>query len=188
MAYSSTTAPVETDRVHHHLEQQQSHLHPVSSVTPRSLSIRGKSGKLSIPQPASPTHQRVSSRISTVDDIVFQSNYVTSNVTQNPRNISSRNSPSQKRSESSSKTASRQPSRPSRYVGHSSEMATPATDEKSSPAATPACESRSGARLAKSRSTVPAASGNWVLGKTIGAGSMGKVKLARRIQGGEQVN
>lgn len=39
----------------------------------------------------------------------------------------------------------------------------------------------------KSRTTIPAQTGNWVLGKTIGAGSMGKVKLARRVEGGEQV-
>ena len=39
----------------------------------------------------------------------------------------------------------------------------------------------------KSRTTIPAQTGNWVLGKTIGAGSMGKVKLARRAEGGEQV-
>ncbi|KAH8598922.1 hypothetical protein B0O99DRAFT_505278 [Bisporella sp. PMI_857] len=46
-------------------------------------------------------------------------------------------------------------------------------------------ESRHSSR--KSRTTIPAPTGNWVLGKTIGAGSMGKVKLARRIEGGEQV-
>jgi serine/threonine protein kinase len=47
-------------------------------------------------------------------------------------------------------------------------------------------ESRHGGR-GKSRTTIPAQTGNWVLGKTIGAGSMGKVKLARRVEGGEQV-
>lgn len=30
-------------------------------------------------------------------------------------------------------------------------------------------------------------SGNWALGKTIGAGSMGKVKIARNLETGEQV-
>ncbi|KAI9673796.1 MAG: serine/threonine-protein kinase KIN2 [Trizodia sp. TS-e1964] len=37
------------------------------------------------------------------------------------------------------------------------------------------------------RTTISAASGHWALGKTIGAGSMGKVKLAKRLEGGEQV-
>lgn len=49
-------------------------------------------------------------------------------------------------------------------------------------------ESRPSGKSGKSRTTIPAATGNWILGKTIGAGSMGKVKLARRAEGGEQVN
>lgn len=51
-------------------------------------------------------------------------------------------------------------------------------------------ESKHGTTSAKpgrSRTTIPAQSGTWILGKTIGAGSMGKVKLARRLDGGEQV-
>src|SRR5450432_842198 len=54
------------------------------------------------------------------------------------------------------------------------------------PVVTP-MESRHGSKPSKSRTTIPAQTGNWVLGKTIGAGSMGKVKLARRVEGGEQV-
>lgn len=53
------------------------------------------------------------------------------------------------------------------------------------PVVTPV-ETRQG-RSSKSRTTIPAQTGDWVLGKTIGAGSMGKVKLARRAEGGEQV-
>ena len=37
------------------------------------------------------------------------------------------------------------------------------------------------------RTTITAATGTWVLGKTIGAGSMGKVKLAKNTETGEQV-
>jgi hypothetical protein len=44
-----------------------------------------------------------------------------------------------------------------------------------------------GTSTGKKRTTIPAPSGTWVLGKTIGAGSMGKVKLAKRAEGGEQV-
>jgi serine/threonine protein kinase KIN1/2 len=54
------------------------------------------------------------------------------------------------------------------------------------PVVTPV-ESRHSGKPARSRTTIPAQTGNWVLGKTIGAGSMGKVKLARRVEGGEQV-
>nr|KMM67987.1 protein kinase kin1 [Coccidioides posadasii RMSCC 3488] len=37
------------------------------------------------------------------------------------------------------------------------------------------------------RTTITASSGQWALGKTIGAGSMGKVKLAKNVETGEQV-
>ena len=41
---------------------------------------------------------------------------------------------------------------------------------------------------AKRRTTITApATGTWALGKTIGAGSMGKVKLAKHNETGEQV-
>lgn len=38
------------------------------------------------------------------------------------------------------------------------------------------------------RTTITGPSGQWALGKTIGAGSMGKVKLAKKIETGEQVS
>ncbi|KAH6985476.1 hypothetical protein EDB80DRAFT_898728 [Ilyonectria destructans] len=40
---------------------------------------------------------------------------------------------------------------------------------------------------ARSRTIIPTQSGKWILGKTIGAGSMGKVKLTRKEDGSEQV-
>ncbi|KAK2738861.1 serine/threonine-protein kinase KIN2 [Myotisia sp. PD_48] len=39
----------------------------------------------------------------------------------------------------------------------------------------------------KRRTTISTPSGQWALGKTIGAGSMGKVKLAKNLETGEQV-
>lgn len=39
----------------------------------------------------------------------------------------------------------------------------------------------------KRRTTITAQTGQWTLGKTIGAGSMGKVKLAKNLETGEQV-
>lgn len=42
-------------------------------------------------------------------------------------------------------------------------------------------------KQSRSRTTIPTQSGKWILGKTIGAGSMGKVKLARKEDGSEQV-
>lgn len=43
------------------------------------------------------------------------------------------------------------------------------------------------AKHSRSRTTIPTQSGKWLLVKTIGAGSMGKVKLARKEDGSEQV-
>ena len=39
----------------------------------------------------------------------------------------------------------------------------------------------------KRRTTISTPTGQWALGKTIGAGSMGKVKLAKNLETGEQV-
>lgn len=39
----------------------------------------------------------------------------------------------------------------------------------------------------KRRTTIATQTGEWSLGKTIGAGSMGKVKLAKNLENGEQV-
>ena len=43
------------------------------------------------------------------------------------------------------------------------------------------------AKHGRSRTTIPTQSGKWILGKTIGAGSMGKVKLAKKEDSNEQV-
>ncbi|KAK8116029.1 hypothetical protein PG984_012531 [Apiospora sp. TS-2023a] len=45
----------------------------------------------------------------------------------------------------------------------------------------------SGSKQRTTRTSIPTQSGKWILGKTIGAGSMGKVKLARKEDGTEQV-
>ncbi|OLN96002.1 Protein kinase kin1 [Colletotrichum chlorophyti] len=57
-----------------------------------------------------------------------------------------------------------------------------APDPRSPPASSSATKHTS-----RSRTTIPTPSGKWILGKTIGAGSMGKVKLARKEDTGEQV-
>lgn len=46
----------------------------------------------------------------------------------------------------------------------------------------------SGGQNLRRRTTIDAETGSWELGKTIGAGSMGKVKLARNKETGEQVH
>lgn len=65
----------------------------------------------------------------------------------------------------------------SRY--HSQEMHTSSSNGTHAAAA-------SGTNVRR-RTTIDATTGHWDLGKTIGAGSMGKVKLARNKETGEQV-
>lgn len=52
--------------------------------------------------------------------------------------------------------------------------------------AAPVATASNSGRPGKPRTAIPAQMGNWVLGKTIGEGSMGKVKLAQRVEDGEQ--
>lgn len=47
---------------------------------------------------------------------------------------------------------------------------------------------RSAASAPRRRTNIHTSTGNWVLGKTIGQGSMGKVKLAKNYETGEQVS
>lgn len=73
-------------------------------------------------------------------------------------------------------------------------MAAAAVANSNGPAAVPpvmqaAADARAtGAKQRTSRTSIPTQSGKWILGKTIGAGSMGKVKLARKEDGTEQVS
>ncbi|EPS42890.1 hypothetical protein H072_3204 [Dactylellina haptotyla CBS 200.50] len=63
------------------------------------------------------------------------------------------------------------------------------SDAPSSVAGTPGSVDESGRAAQKPRkTTLQGVTGTWVLGKTIGAGSMGKVKIARKSDGSEQVS
>lgn len=64
----------------------------------------------------------------------------------------------------------------------------PAPASHGVPDARAAVASAAGAQKhGRSRTTIPTQSGKWILGKTIGAGSMGKVKLAKKEDSNEQV-
>ena len=66
--------------------------------------------------------------------------------------------------------------------GESAAVQTPGGGRPQSDVAVP------GSGSSKRRTTISAQTGNWSLGKTIGAGSMGKVKLAKCLETGEQVS
>lgn len=95
-------------------------------------------------------------------------------------------SPRRRRSHRSSSYNS-QPPHPSRPL--SVDMAsTVAQNPGPAPVPPPDPRSSSNPSKTRSRTTIPTQSGKWILGKTIGAGSMGKVKLAKKEEGGEQAS
>ncbi|KAL8782496.1 MAG: hypothetical protein Q9213_005335 [Squamulea squamosa] len=128
---------------------------------------------------------------------VARRDYETTNVARPPssRRSSSRDrsytAPPPKRTEST-RESRRQSSRPSHsrndsHVSpavHNANGASTATPTRAPPS--DATNQGSGG-AAKRRTTIPAQTGQWSLGKTIGAGSMGKVKLAKNLETGEQV-
>lgn len=103
---------------------------------------------------------------------------------------------SMKRSEST-RDSRHTPTRPghSRHSSHISAtvaaaaIANGASAAVSSPAGKPQVDAAAhgNGSSSKRRTTITTQTGQWTLGKTIGAGSMGKVKLAKNLETGEQV-
>ncbi|KAI1772302.1 hypothetical protein F4818DRAFT_444528 [Hypoxylon cercidicola] len=132
-----------------------------------------------------------------IQDILPQQDYETSNVVtaaHQPKRSSSKDRPPPVSRGTDSKGVHRRSSTRSTHA--QSEMAGPtAVANNAGPAAIPpvmqaavdarATGSKPSSRT--SRTSIPTQSGKWILGKTIGAGSMGKVKLARKEDGTEQV-
>jgi serine/threonine protein kinase KIN1/2 len=177
MATTTSVSPTAVDRSGSRRAQAQ-------STPSRSQSTRTRAAAPA-PSPghANQTHHRTSSsRNRAVDEVVPQADYETPNVTEASRGSSSKDRSLPPRAEPGRSASGHQRSS-SRY---SSNMPTQAANGAGpAPVVTPS-ESKHKSS-GKSRTTIPAQTGNWVLGKTIGAGSMGKVKLARRAEGGEQV-
>jgi len=180
MATTTSATPTTVERSGSTRRHQHHHHH--QSAPSRSHSTRTKSSVPPSPNRPSSTH-RSSSRHGAVEEVLPQANYETSNVARQSRRSSSRDRPLPPSSESQhSATGHRR-----HHSRHTSEMTTAVANGGGPAPVVAPVESRHGGRTSKSRTTIPAPTGNWVLGKTIGAGSMGKVKLARRVEGGEQV-
>lgn len=126
-----------------------------------------------------------------IEEVLPRRDQETSQVNQTARKRSI-DRPSHSRTESARSASGRDHHRASSRSQHN-QYAPPAAMDVSggasnvngSPSA--AAPSHGAQRSGKSRTSIPAKTGTWILGKTIGAGSMGKVKLARRQEGGEQV-
>lgn len=119
-----------------------------------------------------------------VQDVLPHRDYETTNVAQYQKRSSSKDGHPP---DSSSRPQRRNSQRSSHAPA--AEM-TPAVANNAGPApvAQGAADARaSGSKQSRSRTTIPTSSGKWILGKTIGAGSMGKVKLARKEGSNEQV-
>ena len=158
------------------------------SAPTRSQSTRTKNAVPPTSSWTSSSHHRTSSRHgAAAEDQTPQGNYESSNIAQSSRRSSSQDRPLPSRAESARSASSHHRSRHHRR--DSSDMSTAVANGGSPAPVLTATESRhTGGKSGRSRTTIPAQTGNWVLGKTIGAGSMGKVKLARRAEGGEQVS
>lgn len=121
-----------------------------------------------------------------VDEILPQQDYETTNVAQSSRKRSTDRS-NHTRTESTRSGHTRSSSR-----HHPTSDMTGAAGGSSAAGAGPAPVvvplEQKPTRQGRSRTVIPAQTGNWILGKTIGSGSMGKVKLARRVEGQEEVS
>jgi hypothetical protein len=172
MATSASVSPAAVERSGSRRAQSQS-----QSTPSRSQSTRTKPAAAT-GSPASANHRTSSSRHRGIDEILPQADYETSNVADATRGSSSKDP----RAESGRSASAHQRST-SRYTSNMPSL--PASNGGPAPLVVPGETKHK--TSGKSRTTIPAQTGNWVLGKTIGAGSMGKVKLARRVEGGEQV-
>jgi hypothetical protein len=139
------------------------------------------------PQRASSSYSRPPTSSRPVEEILPQRDYETTNVAQSSRRRSTDRSAAV-RADSARNTAGHHRASSRHHYAPSDMSGTTAVanDGGPAPVVTP-IESRHTSK-GRSRTTIPAKTGNWILGKTIGAGSMGKVKLARRVEGGEQVS
>ncbi|KAI0477815.1 hypothetical protein GGR56DRAFT_665622 [Xylariaceae sp. FL0804] len=170
---------------------------PATSTTPHRVT-------------SSSHHHRHHSRQSSssarpVQDILPQQDYETSNVAHQSKRSHSRDRPPAVSRGSDSKPVHRRASSRSSHHHHphhpqqqqpemaGSAAAAAAVNNAAHSAAVPpvmqaAADARAtGAKQRTSRTSIPTQSGKWILGRTIGAGSMGKVKLARKEDGTEQV-
>lgn len=182
MATATSVSPTAVERSGSRRGQSQSTVTRSQSTRTRTTAVPTNSS----PQRAHSTrHRPTSSRQGAVEEVLPQANYETSNVAQISRRSTSRENGQPSRTESTRSSSAHHRHTHSRY---SSDMSTTvANGAGPAPVPVPADSRNAAGKSGKSRTTIPAQSGTWVLGKTIGAGSMGKVKLARRAEGGEQV-
>ena len=203
MSAASTTSPAV---VRSSSRRQPSYNAPSTDRPTRNASTRQPSSQTASSQPdAQPqldTRPLSSSQQASLAGVARR-DYETTNVARPPstRRSSSRDrsyaAPPPRRTESTRDTR-RTPARAGSRSRNGSQMdakAATAAVAPSGAAQTPsgaretvdAAAQASGSTTTRKRTEIDAQTGKWSLGKTIGAGSMGKVKLAKNLETGEQV-
>ncbi|KAF2223174.1 hypothetical protein BDZ85DRAFT_263112 [Elsinoe ampelina] len=160
---------------------------PNAPPSPRASGSEGPRRSMSLPQGSvPPSHSRSTSGAGGNLNNVAQRDVEQTNLARpsTAHRSDSRDRPSREGGVSRSESR-RGPPSSSRHGGHSRQQSEAATANGSEHASS----SRQGdsSHAPRRRTTVDAKSGTWELGKTIGAGSMGKVKLARHKDTHEQV-
>ncbi|TAQ85598.1 hypothetical protein B7494_g6077 [Chlorociboria aeruginascens] len=182
MATTTSVSPSTLERTGTGSRRGQSYSTPARShSTRRKPAANRPAVDPNPPRSHSSSHHRTSSRHGAVEEILPEANYETSNVAQTSRR------PAKDQPSRTDSTRSSHHHRPSHHSHYSTDAMSTAVANDAGPAPVVQPSESRPSRSGKSRTTIPAPTGNWALGKTIGAGSMGKVKLARRIEGGEQV-
>lgn len=158
----------------------QSYSHPS-----RTQSTRSRPSTV-VPSPvrANSSNSRPTSR-RVVDDVPPQQEYEIASVAQSSRKRSTDRS-NHTRTESTRSGHHRSSSR--HYAASDMTGTTAVASVAAGPAPVVVPLEQRATRQGRSRTVIPAQTGNWILGKTIGSGSMGKVKLARRVDGAEEVH
>ncbi|KAL9585869.1 MAG: hypothetical protein Q9212_001271 [Teloschistes hypoglaucus] len=201
MSTASTTSPTV---VRSSSRRQQSHSaptndrpHRTSSSATRPPPTTPTTDRRTNPQPQSMERQPSSSAQAQLANVARR-DHETTNVARPPssRRSSSRegsHAPAPPKRTDSTRDSRRQSTRPSHSRNSSQVAAGAPAAANGTSTATPSraalqdSGSQGGAGVAKRRTTIPAQTGQYTLGKTIGAGSMGKVKLAKNLETGEQV-
>lgn len=178
-----------------HARDSGSRRGPSYTTTPKRTPSTSTRSSVVPPSPhraSSSYHDPPSRREAPLQDVLPHRDHETTNVARpSASRRTSRDGPPSGRPDPDRSGRRRSTSRsnpPSNHNRDGSQMSTTTAAPGGTPSSPGDARHPAGGRPPKSRTTIPAPTGNWVLGKTIGAGSMGKVKLARRVEGGEQVS
>lgn len=200
---AASAAPAAVQRTHSSSRRNHAYHASPSGQPHRAYSTSTRPPPvISNPRPSSQYNRPPSSgQQQPLSNVLPQRDYETSNVADisSSRRSMSRDRgyapPAVTRTESVRSTH-RTSSRPghSRYGSDATTASMVAANGETTPVQTPTAGAEPGDRTAASsgtvnrrRTTITGKSGQWTLGKTIGAGSMGKVKLAKKLETGEQV-